>query len=163
MARLLPRRQYLALANVDVELFKTLQRRNQTPVGPLIGGSSGRDEDTGYLPAEAVMLAVANRLVDLAPDREAAKKHVERNYDSVIGAIRIVEDGAEAWLLFYRLDGPHLFCEPGNLIDLTETIKERTAQADGALEFHLINVTDLIRHARQTADALGFKESLIRS
>lgn len=113
---LLYRRHYLALADVGQQAFRSLARRNQVPRLPnapdeqqLHQSELPADEDRdafGYHPIEAIMLGIADALVNQAStSRDAAKVSVETWPQFVIDAVKRVEQGENIFACFFTMAG----------------------------------------------------------
>jgi len=113
---LLYRRHYLALADVNQQAFRSLARRNQVPRLPDAGeerlltqGDRQPDEDTdafGYHPIEAIMLGIADALVNQAStSRDAARVSVEAWPQFVVDAVKRVEQGESIFACFFTMSG----------------------------------------------------------
>lgn len=162
----LSRSDYLALAGTTVPLFTTLRRREQVPrlrnFFPLKKPSDEQEDAAGYLPVEAVFLALSNDLaMDGGLDRSLASRLVEGHPNLLVPAVRRAEAGEEIWFghaAFRDADGEGEFmglCEAGALSEIVEAL-QAFSYSDG---FHpwpqvrrltVVNVTRAVHqvHAR---------------
>eukprot|EP00873_Tetraselmis_striata_P040199 jgi/Tetstr1/460463/TSEL_005722.t1 len=106
----LTRAAYLHLANIDVQLFKTLNRRDQVPFmtrDAVLNPETAEEQAAkGYHPLEAVQLAIASDFArDGGLDRMTSKKLSA--WDRVFEAIERANKGEEIWIAgyFYRQPG----------------------------------------------------------
>lgn len=100
----LTRAAYLHLANVEVQLFKTLNRRDQVPFmnrDAVLNPETDEEQAAkGYRPLEAVQLAIANDFArDGGLDRLTSKKL--SYWDLVFEAIERANEGEEIWIAGY--------------------------------------------------------------
>lgn len=116
----LPRRHYLKLANVSGQLFSTLHRRSQVPLGPRgLAPFSGsltpaqpspsdiveeREQD-GYTAFDALKLALADQLVSSCSfSRDSSASLADRSY-ILKCALDLEKAGKQAWLATFDLVG----------------------------------------------------------
>lgn len=162
------RRHYLSLAGINLENFKSMNRRNQVPRLPgekpewPHGQPSNlrADEEVdafGYLPLEFVMLGMADALVSkVSFDRDEAKDVVEAFADKAAEAVRRVEAGDTVFAAFYTVvqegdfkgDEAIRFALVGTYAEVTEAL--RNVQIDEEIPLHtvsLLNLTPMLKRA----------------
>lgn len=115
---ILPRAAYLAIAGVNLEFFKSLQRRDQVP---LIGASLSdltneanaleyyeKVDHSGYRPEEAFMLALADHLATQNSFTRPSAKRIVAGYWNVLPkAVQRALKGEEIWYAVGSWDFGH--------------------------------------------------------
>ena len=155
---LLSRNAFLSLAGEKLPRFQALQRRNQVPLW-----ASGRDEPEvadrrGYLPFEAVLFRVADKLADHLPyDRETVARMVSANATDALALIFEHRKGKRVGVIVSCLGGYHLFAFGSD-----ETIQiEKAAnlnEPEGQVEWStIVYLTDEIAEIVERATDLGIK------
>ncbi|WP_414833598.1 hypothetical protein [Afifella sp. YEN Y35] len=181
----LPRRHYLALAGVETHQFKALQRRNQVP---LLGAAisdlrkpseeeavafHARVEERGYVPADAILLAIAEHMVTQNSFSRAAAKRITQSFWNVLpGAVRRAEAGEDIWYAVGSWDfgdekqadedgsrAHWTWVEVGAFDELVDEIREeqRRTEAEGGKvdNLALFNLSIIVRRAHQAGRELG--------
>lgn len=181
----LPRRQYLALAGVEVQLFKTLQRRNYVPMfGVDLENSVLRDEEQaakfhkdleagGYTLPEVILLAIADHLALHNSFSRQAARHISEGYWNVLlEAVPRAEAGEEIWYAVGSWDFGHekqadaegsrahwSWVEAGTFDEVVDAIrreKERTVSKRGAVDnIAMFDLSMIVRKAHKRASELG--------
>ena len=179
----LPRRHYLEIAGVSMQLFKTLQRRLQVPMlgMPLLPFVSKDTEPksvepfdaNGYSTAEAIMLALATHLTEACSfSRDVAAQLVAGYWNVLPKAVRRAEAGEAIWfatLAWDFEDAPTAeengdrsawhWVEAGTFDEVIAEIREEQAiMADkgGAIpSIALVDLSLIVRKARERANSLS--------
>lgn len=97
----LTRRHYLHLADTDVQLYKTLNRRDQVPRFGRGSAKQSEEEEaaSGYLPIEAVMLALSNDFAKAdGIERSHAARIIAGSPELTVEGIRRAEKGEDIWI-----------------------------------------------------------------
>lgn len=158
---LIPRRDYLEMAQIEMQLFKTLQRRNQVPIWSAPSGSSASAEEAdqrGYHPLEAVLMAAANKLAtDGSFSRDLAADVISRNWECLAEAVQQVEGGSpnRGWIGFTAelVDAEHGNMHHtvivGTVEEVFAKVAAQIAQHPNTHQVTAINMAPLIQHASE--------------
>ncbi|MER9972024.1 hypothetical protein [Mesorhizobium sp. M0060] len=184
----LSRSHYLALAGVGLQLFKTLQRRDQIPLlGPKLAPIDAEDaskladfhsfvENRGYLPIEAIMLAIADDLCTTSSfTRDVAKLRVQGSPELTINGTRRALAGEKIWIGFYATeerDGivdeyerhhvPYHFSAVGTREQVLGQIdNDAEGWSDDVRSINLVNLTLIVKRAQVVRENLNITEPLL--
>lgn len=183
------RRDYLAIAGIDAQLFKTLLRRNQVPAienqtasetkSPEMGSGATTTQDIAYTAHNAIMLAFSNNLVvSNSFTRDSAKKFIQTWPMLTNEAVRKVEAGEEAWISAITYDHRSrravrndtgevtgFLPASGHVGLINELIERATEEAMRhnrvILAIGLLNTKPIIRRALDIAKNLGLGDTLL--
>lgn len=145
-----PRRDYLRMAQIDVQLFKTLQRRNQLPTcPPPTGGKSIGGQ--GYHPLEAILMAVADKLaMDCSFSRSLSADVISQNWNLITAVVLEIEEGNldQGWISF--MAGDDTSCRTVIVGRADEVFGKVAAHIALSPDMHCvaaINIAPLVQHA----------------
>lgn len=181
---ILPRRHYLAIAGVEVPMFKALQRRGQLPLmgaglKSLIPNASAADLDdsdsAGYSAEEAMMLAIANHMVEQNSFSRSSAAQIVSGYWNVLpDAVRRAEAGEEVWYAVLSWDFGHdkqadeegnkghwSWVEAGSFDQVINAIREErsTVEREGGRvdNVAMFDLSLIVQRARIRATGLNFE------
>lgn len=170
---LLSRAQYLHLSGTELQAYKSLRRRDQVPyfargVVPLSKVSEEEEAAKGYLPIEAVMLALSNDLCAFGGlDRSLSARIVQGYPNLLIPAIRRAEAGEDVWFahIVWREEKSQAegldTCDVGTVPEILKFIDDLKFDDDGyrpRADVYRITLTSVLRavnQVRSRAEASG--------
>ena len=163
----LTRAAYLHLANVDVQLFKTLNRRDQVPFmtrDTVLNPETDEEQAAkGYHPLEAVQLAIANDFArDGGLDRITSKKLSA--WDRILTAIERANEGEEIWIAGYfwnsgRYNNAMHMARIGTRDELVHALDDYEINgyrpAEHLYRIAMVNVSRILRQIHARAAEIG--------
>lgn len=162
----LTRRHYLHLADTDVQLYKTLNRRDQVPHFGRDSARQSEEEEaaSGYLPIEAVMLALSNDFARAdGIERSHAARLIAGSPELTVEGIRRAESGEDVWIADFAWteDGVEQHLQTVGALSEVISFIANYSYSDGYKPYPdvhriaMVSVSRVVKQVRERAAALG--------